>query len=131
MLLRALVVWIVFVFLAILNGVFRESVLVPHTGEGSGRAISTLMLCVAILLITWLTIRWIGPAVPGQAVLVGGIWLVLTVAFEFGFGHYAAGKSWSELLADYNVFQGRIWVLVLLTTAIAPYLTARIRGLWT
>jgi hypothetical protein len=129
MLLRALVVWIVFVFVAILNGIFRESLLVPRTGETVGRAISTLMLSAAILLITWLTIRWIGPTDPSHAVLTGGIWLALTVAFEFGFGH-VAGKSLAELLADYNVFQSRIWVLVLLTTAVAPYLTGRLRGLW-
>jgi hypothetical protein len=30
---------------------------------------------------------------------------------------------------DYNVLRGRIWVLVLMATAVAPYVTARARGL--
>jgi len=57
---------------------------------------------------------------------VGFAWLALTLAFGFG---RARGKPWADLLADYDVLKGRIWVLVLLTTAVAPYLTARARGL--
>ena len=38
------------------------------------------------------------------------LWLGMTLAFEFLFGHYIAGKSWSLLLADYNLAAGRLWV---------------------
>jgi hypothetical protein len=48
-------------------------------------------------------------------ILIGVIWLIITVAFEFGFFHYVMGKPWETLLADYNVLRGRIWVLVLAT----------------
>jgi hypothetical protein len=54
---------------------------------------------------------------------------VLTVAFEFGFGHFIAHKPWSELRADYNVLRGRVWILVLITISAAPYIAARLRGL--
>jgi hypothetical protein len=30
------------------------------------------------------------------------------VLFEFGFGHYTAGDSWSRLFTDYNIFKGRL-----------------------
>jgi hypothetical protein len=30
------------------------------------------------------------------------------------------GKAWNELTQDYDVSRGRIWILVLLTTAVAP-----------
>jgi hypothetical protein len=42
------------------------------------------------------------------------------VGFEFRFGHYVMGRSWSRLLADYNLFAGRVWVLVLLTVLCMP-----------
>ena len=45
--------------------------------------------------------------------MVGAAWLSLTVAFEFGFGRAVAKQSWEELLADYNVSQGRTWPFVL------------------
>lgn len=53
---------------------------------------------------------------------IGLMWLLLTVGFEFLFFHYIAGKPWEELLNDYNLAQGRLWVLVLLTLAIGPAL---------
>lgn len=69
-----------------------------------------------------------GDARPSGPVAV--LWVSMTVAFEFGFGHFVAGRPWAVLLADYNILQGRIWVLVPVTVASAPYLTARLRGLF-
>lgn len=46
---------------------------------------------------------------------------MLTVAFEFGFGHYVAGHSWDKLLADYNLLRGRVWSLFLVWIAVMPY----------
>jgi hypothetical protein len=48
----------------------------------------------------------------------------LTVLFEFVFGHYVLGNSWDVLLADYRIWQGRLWSLVLISEAIAPVITA-------
>jgi len=31
--------------------------------------------------------------------------LALTVAFEFLFFHYVGGRSWSKLLANYNLLE--------------------------
>jgi hypothetical protein len=59
-----------------------------------------------------------------DAFLVGLLWVVLTVAFEFLAGHYIFGNSWETLLADYNVFRGRVWLLVLLTNLLAPLLAS-------
>lgn len=50
----------------------------------------------------------------------------MTLAFEFGFGHYIAGTPWSELVADYDLLQGRLWVLVPFTMMLAPAAVARL-----
>jgi hypothetical protein len=55
------------------------------------------------------------------------MWLGLTVAFEFLFGHFARGLSWKELLHDYDILSGRLWVLVLLWITVAPYLCYRLQ----
>lgn len=93
------------------------------------RAISTIALCALIVLVTWLGIGWIGPSTSRAALRVGSVWLVLTLAFEFLAGHYLFHKSWAALLDDYDVGRGRIWVLVLVTTVLAPVWLARTRGL--
>jgi hypothetical protein len=126
---RSLAVWLVMLGVASVNGALREALLIPTTGVLAGRAISTLMLSVLVFLLTCFTIRWIRPGSSREAWSIGGLWVALTLGFEFLGGHFLFGDSWSQLLEEYNVLQGRIWILVLITIAIAPALCARSLGL--
>jgi len=130
MILRALLVWLALCAVAVANGTFRQFLLIPRVGPAAGHVLSSLSLSALVLLVAWLSIRWIGPVSAGQAWTVGAVWLIATIAFEFGAGHYLFGNPWSKLLADYDVRQGRVWVLVLLATAIAPRWAADARGLF-
>ncbi len=129
MLWRALGVWIAMLIIASVNGALRQAVLIPAVGDVAGRAISTLMLAALIALLTWATIGWIGPQSSAHAGLIGAMWVMLTLAVEFLAGHYLFGTPWPALLEDYNVLRGRIWILVLIVTAIAPRVCAALRGL--
>lgn len=126
---KALSVWLGLVVLAIGNGGAREAWITPAVGERAGQLISSLLLATLIVLAAYLTIGWIGPRSSPEAFLIGGVWLVLTVAFEFLAGHYLFGSTWEELLANYAFWHGRAWVLVLLATFLAPWITARARDL--
>lgn len=126
---RAIVVWFAVLALANLNGAVREAWLIPRLGPVAGRVLSTVILCGLVFLVTWLTIGWIRPATSGDALRVGGLWLILTLAFEFLVGHYLFRKPWAVLLEDYDLTRGRIWVAVLVVVAFAPLWTARMRGL--
>jgi hypothetical protein len=107
----------------ILNGVFRESFITPKVGEHAGHVISTIILICVILVVTYLFINNLTiNYTMTDLLLIGAFWLILTVLFEFGFGHYVVGHSWSRLFADYNILKGRVWSLVLLATFIAPFL---------
>ena len=130
MLRRAAVVWLAILALASLNGAVRDLVVAPRIGDTGARAISTLVLCGVLVLVTWLSIRWVGPRSARQAGAVGMFWLVLTLAFEFGAGRLS-GKPWAVVLADYDLLRGRIWVLVPIVTFLAPLWLGRVRGLWT
>lgn len=129
MIFRAVAVWGALLILAVLNGGVRDTWLSPWLGDTVGRALSTLLLCGLILLLSWLTIGWIHPVTAREALTVGALWLALTLAFEFVVGRYVFGKAWSELLADYDLRRGRIWVAVLVATLLAPPCTARLRGI--
>ena len=59
---------------------------------------------------------------------MGVIWLVLTIASEFLFGHYIARHSWTRLLADYDLSSGRLWSLVLIAVGLLPYSIYKIRS---
>jgi hypothetical protein len=61
----------------------------------------------------------------GSAALIGGLWLLMTVAFEFLFGRYVAKQDWKRLLADYDLRRGRVWPLFLAWITILPWLVYR------
>jgi hypothetical protein len=63
-----------------------------------------------------------------RALRVGSGWLALTAMFEFGFGRWLAKEEWSELLADYDLAQGRLWTLVLAWTALGPLAVVAVRS---
>ena len=120
MLIRAGLVWIEMLVLAIANGAARESLLVPRLGTTTAHVISTLVLSVLIFIAGSLAMPWIAPASLRDAWTIGIVWVLLTLAFEFLAGHFIFGRPWKVLLADYDLTAGRIWILVLIVTLITP-----------
>ncbi len=127
LLLYSLLVWFIFVAAAIGNGILRESLIRPRVGAYAGHVISTFILMAVILGVTYVFISSLKiPYSTGDLLLIGGYWLLLTVAFEFIFGHFVVGHSWSTLLADYNILKGRLWSFVLAATFLAPWLAGSV-----
>ena len=124
---RAFIMWIVFAFCGILNGVLREEVITPRLGADAGHVVSTIILCCVILVGSLLFVTRLRLTDRRSLLFVGMLWLGLTVAFEFLFGHYVMGHPWERLLADYDITRGRLWVLVLLSELLAPLAMSRVR----
>ncbi len=70
-------------------------------------------------------VHWAKPT-NGQALAIGVAWVTATVVFETLMVRVWMGKPWSVVFADYNLLQGRLWILVLFTTLLGPWLAARI-----
>ena len=120
--------WVPMVPIAIGNGVLRQIGYARRVGELTAHQISTASAIVLFGIYIWFVIRALRPASGRQAIAIGIVWLALTVAFELLFGHYVAGHSWRALLNDYDLIGGRLWVLVLVWLAVAPYLFHRLSG---
>lgn len=114
------IAWAPMVGLAIVNGFFREWVLSEKMAELHAHQASTVSAFILFGIYIWLVIRLWRPESGRQALVIGFMWLVLTVAFEFLFGHYVAGHSWSRLLHDYNILAGRVWIFILIWVTLAP-----------
>jgi hypothetical protein len=128
MILTSALAWIGLAVLAVINGAVREKGYGRLIDELAAHQISSLSGMILIGGYTWL---WglIRPLQSeGQALLTGVIWVGLTVAFEFCFGHLVMKKPWRKLLADYNLLAGRVWVLVLLWVLVAPLVIFKLRG---
>lgn len=126
LLFKAFTIWFVILLLAIFNGLFRESVLVPELGSTSGFVVSGLLLSAVIIIVAYISLPWLGSTRATQLLAIGFGWLALTLIFEFSFG-LAQGKSWQLLLEAYTFKNGNIWPVVLFTTTIAPYVAGKLR----
>jgi predicted ABC-type sugar transport system permease subunit len=125
--LKASCLWLGFLVVAIACGIMREKFLVPGFGPLAGRAVGTLLVAVIIFGLIYAYIGKLKGATQASLVKLGLFWTTATIAFEFLFGHYIVGHSWESLCADYQVFQGRLWPLVLLVTLLGPLLARKIR----
>jgi hypothetical protein len=128
MLTRTAATWLLLLVIAVVGASLRERLLRPWLGDQWAHIAGSLLVVLAFAGIIWTTVRWISPTLErGQLITVGIIWLIATVGFEFGFGHYVMGRSRSRLLADYNLFAGRVWVLVLLTVLCMPLIAGELQ----
>lgn len=114
--------------LAIANGVLREEALIPALGKPAGLILSGALLSLLIVLVAYGLVRFTPDLTATQSLLIGVLWLGLTLAFEFSFGRYVQRKSWAELLDAYAFKEGNIWPVVLVVTLLAPYLAFRLRA---
>lgn len=121
-----LLAWIGLVIVAILNGALRVKGYSPYMSELAAHQLSTgIGLCFFSFIFWFLTGAYRLES-SGLALGIGAMWLVLTILFEFVFGHFVIGHPWSKLFADYNIFKGRLWSLVLFWTFVGPYVCFKI-----
>ena len=118
--------WFAFPFLAIFNATLRELIYKKPLGDLTAHQVSTATGIIFFAIVFYLIFkRWKIESVQ-HAIIIGLVWLVLTILFEFGFGHYIMGNPWEKLLHDYNLAEGRVWSLFLVWITIAPYIFYKI-----
>ncbi len=123
--LKAAGIWMVILIGAMLNGMAREVLLLPHLDPSVAHMASGVALCLIIVLVSVALVPRLGPLSTAACLGIGAFWLCLTLAFEFGFGRFVQHRSWPELLEAYTFKDGNIWPIVLLVTLVAPLLAAR------
>ena len=123
---KAFGIWVALAISAIIVAIFRNGVLLPLLGEQSAHQIGTLIFLIVQFLIIYLFIKRINLKENRSALYIGIFWLILTIIFEFLFGHYVMGHPWERLFADYNILRGRLWSFVLLNDLLAPIISNKI-----
>ncbi|MFC2164093.1 hypothetical protein ACFLT2_03740 [Acidobacteriota bacterium] len=128
MLWRYVLAWVPMPFIGIINGIIRQYGYKNLVGELTAHQISCFTGIILFGLYVWLlTLKW-RIVSAGQALGIGGIWLSLTVSFEFLFGHFVMKNPWSTLLHDYNILEGRLWLFVLVFITLAPLTFFKLRS---
>lgn len=120
----AFLIWVMIIPIAILNGGFREYVLV-NLG-GLARPLSGIILSVCIFVVAYLLVPKIKNCVKRDYFFFGVMWFILTNLFDLS-AYIKEGEGFAGLLQSYNIFMGNTWVLVVLTALFAPAIVVRIK----
>jgi len=130
MLLRALIVCLLIAMAETIHGILRVRLLNRRVGDHRARQISVGTASLIILGIAWLTVGWIAPASPRDALAVGGLWLAAMLAFEISLGRYVFHASWDRIWSDFDLSRGGLLGFGMLVLFLAPLLMGRLHGLF-
>jgi hypothetical protein len=115
-------VWVILAVIAVANGVFRELILIPRIGEYPGHVLSTALLVIAILGLSFGYFQWTPiDYARVELLLLGVLWAGLTVGFEFLVG-YVENTPVSVTIGQYDVLAGQVWIAVPLALLLSPLL---------
>jgi hypothetical protein len=129
-LLKGMMIWLMFIVAESLNGTVRIFWLIPAFGDPLAHQLSFLMGAILIVTIATIFVSWLQASHISQLLAVGVLWLLLTVGFELALGRIVLGYSWSQIAADYNIYQGGLMPYGLVLLILAPVLGAKIQGIW-
>lgn len=126
---QAMVSWVLFMTAAFIEGIFRSLFLEPRLPGIATEILGIVVVLTTAVLIAYVFIKntWL-PHSERDLLLIGLLWVVFTVGFEFLFFHYAIGLSWNELLENYNVPQGHLYPIGLLMLLFTPFAVHRFRS---
>jgi hypothetical protein len=123
-----LVGWLGAMLIGVANGIARGALYESRLGARRAQYVSTAALLILLTAyMAMLTRRWPLPT-RQRAVLVGIVWSLFTVGFEFGLGRVVVGDSWSKLLGQYAFWRGNAWIAVPTWMAIGPAVLRRLRS---
>lgn len=123
---RYLLAWFALAALAVVNGIVREASYGKVMPELAAHQLSTATGIAITGAFGYFLSRIWPLQSSAQAWRIGAAWLLFTIAFEFGFGHFVAGHPLSRLINDYNLLNGRVWTLFLLWMLVMPVVFCRL-----
>lgn len=123
--LYAFLIWAMIIPIAILNGGFRQYILVK-LGD-LALPISGIMLGVAVFVVAYFMVPKINNCVKMDYIMFGIMWFVLTNLFDLS-AYIQAGGGFNDLLKSYNIFTGNTWIIVVLSALFSPTVVMRLRN---
>ena len=124
-LLKSFLIWSSIIPIAFINGGLREVILIPRLGK-MAFPISGALLIMSIFFVSVVFIPKLDSATPETYIVMGILWMCMTVAFEFSLG-FIRKIPFSKMLEAYNITSGNLWLLVVIFIGLVPFLVAHIK----
>lgn len=121
--LQAILIWILIIPIAILNGGLREYVLVKL--GNLALPLSGIILSLCIFVVAYLLVPKIKNCTKKDYIIFGVMWFILTNLFDL-IAYINAGVGFAGLVQSYNILTGNTWLLVVLTALFSPVIVMNI-----
>ena len=112
LLLRAFLIWLIIIGLETVHGILRGLLLVPVLGDFFARQVSVFTGSLLIFSVAYVFIHWLRVESKQQLLIVGLIWVLLTVIFEIALGRFGPSalkvvkfSDWKRASAPWNLRQ--------------------------
>jgi hypothetical protein len=122
---RGFFVWLLIIFAETIHGIARTLLLEPLIGDFRARQVSVFTGAM-IVVITFVFVRWLKGSGALDFILIGIMWVILTVGFEILLGRFMLDISWERIASDYDLLQGGLMLLGLIVMLFAPIAMARL-----
>lgn len=127
MLVKKFLYWLPMPVIGVVNGVLRQTALLPFLDEFIARQVSAVLLVIFLTIYVNAVWRRLGIRSAREAWMTGLIWVLLTMIFEFSLGYFVSGLTFGQMWAEYDLFAGKLWALVLIALLILPPIFHRMR----
>ena len=121
----AVLIWMLQIPIAILNGGLREYVLV-NLGV-IAQPLSGIILSACIFAAAFFLLPKIRSCSKFDYFLIGILWFILTNIFDLVM-YIKDGGGFSDLLQSYDISTGNTWMIVVLTALLSPLIVMKIRS---
>jgi hypothetical protein len=125
---RVFAVWLLVMAVEFVNGTLRWIFLRPRVGDFRSGQIGIFAGSLLFLLVVYFCEPWMKLRSVRDCLRVGALWVGLTLAFEWSFGHYVMGRSWESIGTEYNLLQGGLMVVGLAIFGMSPWIAFHLRG---
>ncbi len=95
----------------------------PIVGDFSARQLSVFTGSLLIFIVTLLLIKWIDAKSTLQLIMVGALWVILTILFEVMLGRLILDLSWDRITEDYDTTRGGLLGFGLMFMLVSPLLS--------
>jgi len=118
--------WLMQVLVAFINFfIFMNLIYEPLWGELIAHQIGMMTRIIINFVFAYLVILYADEYSTNDLIIVGILWLILTLIFEWG-GSIAIGRPVGEILVGWNILAGYMWPYVLLSYLLAPLLVGKL-----
>lgn len=104
--LRALLIWAVMALLELGQGILRVKFINRRIGDKRARQLGVVAGSIVNLLVTLVTLPWLGAQTSGELWSVGMLWLGLTLGLDFAVGRRLFHFQWKRIARDFDPRRG-------------------------